>query len=102
MPSDNRRSIVNPFDVSEQSRHALRWAAALAASDYSLLDESTGFTPKPNYWGALLWRRLMGERFSNLAYPFKPVYMSTRTAFDTRLEAWRCSRSIQTELPGER
>ena len=32
----------------------------LAASDYSLLDERTGFTPKPNYWGALLWRRLMG------------------------------------------
>ena len=32
----------------------------LAASDYSLLDEGAGFTPKPNYWGALLWRRLMG------------------------------------------
>jgi len=33
----------------------------LAASDYSLLDERTGFTPTPNYWGALLWRRLMGS-----------------------------------------
>jgi hypothetical protein len=32
----------------------------LAASDYSLLDERAGFTPKPNYWAALLWRRLMG------------------------------------------
>jgi glycosyl hydrolase family 79 len=31
----------------------------LAASDYGLLDEKT-FTPRPNYWGALLWRRLMG------------------------------------------
>ncbi|WP_376707494.1 hypothetical protein [Bradyrhizobium canariense] len=31
----------------------------LAASDYGLLDEST-YEPKPNYWGALLWRRLMG------------------------------------------
>jgi hypothetical protein len=31
----------------------------LAASDYSLLDETT-LTPRPNYWGALLWRRLMG------------------------------------------
>jgi hypothetical protein len=31
----------------------------LAASDYGLLDE-TMLTPRPNYWGALLWRRLMG------------------------------------------
>ena len=32
----------------------------LAASDYGLLDERT-FAPRPNYWGALLWRRLMGS-----------------------------------------
>src|SRR3977135_1347475 len=32
----------------------------LAASDYGLLDETT-FAPRPNYWGALLWRRLMGS-----------------------------------------
>ena len=32
----------------------------LAASDYGLLDEGT-FVPRPNYWGALLWRRLMGR-----------------------------------------
>ena len=31
----------------------------LAASDYGLLDETTHL-PRPNYWGALLWRRLMG------------------------------------------
>ncbi|MCG2640687.1 MULTISPECIES: hypothetical protein [Bradyrhizobium] len=31
----------------------------LAASDYGLLDEKT-FRPRPNYWGALLWHRLMG------------------------------------------
>ncbi len=31
----------------------------LAASDYGLLDEHD-FTPRPNYWAALLWRRLMG------------------------------------------
>ena len=31
MPSDNPRSILSPVDFSEQSRHALRWAAALAA-----------------------------------------------------------------------
>ena len=31
----------------------------LVASDYGLLEEKT-FTPKPNYWAALLWRQLMG------------------------------------------
>jgi len=31
----------------------------LAASDYGLIDETT-FAPRPNYWCALLWRRLMG------------------------------------------
>jgi hypothetical protein len=31
----------------------------LAASDYGLLDEGT-LTPRPNYWAALVWRRLMG------------------------------------------
>ena len=30
-----------------------------AASDYALLDEKD-FMPRPNYWAALLWRRLMG------------------------------------------
>ena len=31
----------------------------LAASDYGLLDDKT-FRPRPDYWGALLWHRLMG------------------------------------------
>jgi len=31
----------------------------LVASDHGLLDDNT-FEPKPNYWGALLWRRFMG------------------------------------------
>lgn len=32
----------------------------LAASDYSLIDDES-WQPRPNYWAALLWRRLMGE-----------------------------------------
>jgi len=32
----------------------------LAASDYGLLDETT-LNPRPNYWGARLWRNLMGS-----------------------------------------
>ncbi len=31
----------------------------LNASDYGLLDEKT-LEPRPNYWAALLWRKLMG------------------------------------------
>jgi hypothetical protein len=36
----------------------------LASSDYGLLDENT-FAPRPNYWAALLWRRLMGVTVLN-------------------------------------
>ena len=36
----------------------------LAASDYGLLDEKT-LRPRPNYWAALLWRRLMGTTVLN-------------------------------------
>ncbi len=32
----------------------------LAASDYALIDESD-LTPRPNYWAAVLWRKLMGK-----------------------------------------
>jgi hypothetical protein len=32
----------------------------LSASDYGLLDEED-LTPRPNYWGGVLWRRLMGS-----------------------------------------
>jgi hypothetical protein len=31
----------------------------LAASDYALVDEAT-LLPRPNYWSALLWRKMMG------------------------------------------
>ena len=31
----------------------------LAASDYALIDDRT-FIPRPNYWAALLWHKLMG------------------------------------------
>lgn len=33
----------------------------LAASEYGLIDDKT-HQPRPNYWAALLWRRLMDER----------------------------------------
>jgi len=42
----------------------------LVASDYGLLDDKT-LEPKPNYWGALLWRRLMGARVLEPAVPIQ-------------------------------
>jgi hypothetical protein len=42
----------------------------LAASDYGLLDETT-LHPRPNYWGALLWRKLMGATVLDSGVPIE-------------------------------
>jgi len=42
----------------------------LAASDYGLLDENT-LQPRPNYWGAMLWRRLMGTTVLDAGVPIQ-------------------------------
>lgn len=42
----------------------------LAASDYGLLDENT-LQPRPNYWGALLWRRLMATTVLDAGVPLQ-------------------------------
>ena len=43
----------------------------LAASDYALLDENT-YSPRPNYWAALLWRRLMGTTVLDAGIRIQP------------------------------
>jgi hypothetical protein len=40
----------------------------LAASDYGLLDERTN-EPRPNYWAALVWSRLMGTTVLDSGVP---------------------------------
>jgi heparanase len=42
----------------------------LASSEYGLLDQNT-FTPRPNYWAALLWRKLIGSTVLD-AGPLQP------------------------------
>src|SRR5439155_14663427 len=42
----------------------------LAGSDYGLLDEQTR-QPRPNYWGALLWRQLMGTTVLDAGAPIQ-------------------------------
>lgn len=43
----------------------------LAASDYGLVDERT-LAPRPSYWGALLWRKLMGTAVLEPGVPLQP------------------------------
>jgi heparanase 1 len=40
----------------------------LASSDYGLIDQET-LKPRPNYWAALLWRRLMGSAVLDAGAP---------------------------------
>jgi hypothetical protein len=42
----------------------------LDASDYGLLDDDT-LAPRPNYWAALLWRRLMGTTVLDSGVPIQ-------------------------------
>jgi len=42
----------------------------LDASDYGLLDEKT-LTPRPNYWAALLWHKLMGTTVFESGVPIR-------------------------------
>jgi hypothetical protein len=42
----------------------------LVASDYGMVDDKN-FMPKPNYWGALLWRKLMGTTVLDSRVPIQ-------------------------------
>jgi hypothetical protein len=46
----------------------------LASSEYGLLDQSD-FTPRPNYWAALLWRRLMGPVVLDAGQPRNGLHL---------------------------
>ena len=43
----------------------------LIGSDYGLVDDRT-LTPRPNYWAALLWRKLMGTKVLDANVPASP------------------------------
>jgi hypothetical protein len=46
----------------------------LAASDYGLIDQTT-LTPRPNYWAALLWKKLMGKEVYEAGNGTPGVYL---------------------------
>ncbi len=55
----------------------------LDASDYGLLDEDT-LVPRPNYWAALLWRRLMGTTVLDSGVPIqKGLHLYAHNLRDT-------------------
>ncbi len=60
----------------------------LAASEYGLLDQNT-FAPRPNYWAALLWRKLMGPTVLD-AGPSRPGLHLYASACAASPAAWRC------------
>ena len=67
MPDEPRPDKVGHDQYGNNTGQNLQYSAqsnmprvgTLDASDYGLLDENT-YAPRPNYWAALLWRRLMG------------------------------------------
>jgi hypothetical protein len=81
----------------------------LAASDYGLLDEKT-FAPRPNYWGALLWRRLMDRVVLNPgAKPDSDLYVYAHCMRDRRgavtvlaINAGSTARELEAPIAGER
>ena len=58
-------AFIDTFRYLDQMGRLARLAASaifhntLAASEYGLIDQSS-LEPRPDYWAALLWRRLMG------------------------------------------
>ena len=51
--------FLNQFGTLAQKGVQVVMHNTLASSDYGLLDEKT-YEPRPDYWAALLWKRLMG------------------------------------------
>lgn len=51
--------FVNQFGALARRGVQVVMHNTLAASDYALIDEQT-IEPRPNYWAAVLWKRVMG------------------------------------------
>jgi imidazolonepropionase-like amidohydrolase len=90
------RSIEHAYLIDSEGLQMAEKAGALASSDYGLLDENT-FAPRPNYWAALLWRKLMGATVLKPGVspgPNRQLY--AQCLRDVR-EGWRFSPSIRIE-----
>ena len=89
--------------VDQMGRLAKRGVKAifhntLASSEYGLIDQSD-FRPRPNYWAALLWRRLMGTVVLDAGSHLARVCTSTRNACAATRAAslfWRSTTAART------
>jgi hypothetical protein len=110
------RSFLDTFRYLDQlgrlARQGVEVVAhnTLVASDYGLLDDRT-LTPKPNYWGALLWRKLMDTRVLEPGVPIQSglhlyAHCLRGTAGGVALLAinsdWAAARVLTVPMPGER
>jgi heparanase len=70
------RAFLDSFRYLDQlgrlAKQGVRVVAhnTLVASDYGLLDDTT-LEPKPNYWAALLWHRIMGSTVLESGVPIQ-------------------------------
>jgi hypothetical protein len=55
----------------------------LAASEYSLIDQDTHL-PKPNYWAAILWAKLMGTKVYEAGNGTSGVYLFVHNLKDSQ------------------
>lgn len=73
----------------------------LAASDYALIDDRT-WLPRPNYWAALLWKRLMGTTVLDAGPNFGDVHVYGHCLRDrpggVALVAINLSRTVTSHL----
>jgi hypothetical protein len=109
------KTFLDTFRYLDQlARLARRGAAAifhntLASSEYGLLDQTT-FAPRPNYWGALLWRELMGTTVLDAGPSREGLHLYAHSMRGRRggvtLLAINNSRTLQSSielaLPAER
>jgi hypothetical protein len=110
------RTFLDTFRYLDQlgrlARHGVEVVAhnTLVASDYGLLDDRT-LTPKPNYWGALLWRKLMDTRVLDSGIPIQSglhlyAHCLRGTAGGVALLAINndraATRVLTVPMPGER
>ena len=56
---DSFRYLNQTWDPCQTRRSGRAMHNTLAASDYALIDTKT-YIPRPNYWSAYIWRKLMG------------------------------------------
>lgn len=65
---------LHQLGVEAKSGVSVNIHNTLASSEYSLINRR-GFTPKPDYWAALLWARLMGAEVFDAGSQRTGVYL---------------------------